>query len=218
MTDRPPVTSFDPAFRDQAPTVAVPDLTALVGSRLCHDLISPIGAIGNGVELMLMDLAEGSPELALVAESVAHANARIRFFRVAFGATGGPDQTITRGDVSGALSDMVKSGRLRVLWDSPASLSRREAKLACLGFLCLETALPQGGLVKVERGEARWTLTASGPKLRVEAALWEYLSNPMARTEVTPATVQFALLREEMARQHRRLTVEIGAPQIRMTF
>ena len=60
-----------------------PDLAALVGSRICHDLISPIGAIGNGLELFLMDTA-GGPELALITESISHAKARIRFFRVAY--------------------------------------------------------------------------------------------------------------------------------------
>ena len=56
-----------------------PDLAALIGSRICHDLISPIGAIGNGVELMMMDGTAKTPELALIAESVANANARIRY-------------------------------------------------------------------------------------------------------------------------------------------
>ncbi len=78
-----------------------PDLAALVGSRICHDLISPIGAIGNGVELVLLDAAVGGPEVTLIADSVSHANARIRFFRIAFGATGAdqPDQPRrSRGD------------------------------------------------------------------------------------------------------------------------
>ena len=58
------------------------ELAALIGSRICHDLVSPIGAIGNGVELLAMAGAAG-PEVRLIAESVAAANARIRFFRIA---------------------------------------------------------------------------------------------------------------------------------------
>ena len=64
------------------------DLVALVGSRLCHDLISPLGAIGNGVELLTMTATTLSPELQLITESVAAANARIKFFRLAFGRAG----------------------------------------------------------------------------------------------------------------------------------
>ena len=62
------------------------DLTALVGSRICHDLINPIGAIGNGVELLAMADAPPSAELALISQSVDSAMARIAMFRVAFGA------------------------------------------------------------------------------------------------------------------------------------
>jgi histidine phosphotransferase ChpT len=62
------------------------ELTSLIGSRICHDLISPLGAIGNGVELLAMSEVAKGPEMSLIAESVENANARIRFFRVAFGA------------------------------------------------------------------------------------------------------------------------------------
>ena len=52
------------------------DLAALLGSRICHDLISPIGAIGNGLELLMMDPGTHGPEMSLISESVGHANAR----------------------------------------------------------------------------------------------------------------------------------------------
>ena len=81
-----------------------PDLAALIGSRICHDLISPIGAIGNGVELLMMDGAAQTPELALIAESVANANARIRFFRLAFGANAA-HQKIARSEILSILAE-----------------------------------------------------------------------------------------------------------------
>ena len=89
-----------------------PDFSALIGSRICHDLVNPIGAIGNGVELMMMDGTAKGPELALIAESVASATARIRFFRIAFGASG--DQRIARSDVLSILSVVSQGGRLFV--------------------------------------------------------------------------------------------------------
>ena len=82
-----------------------PDFSALIGSRICHDLVNPIGAIGNGVELMQMDGAVRGPELTLIAESVANANARIRFFRIAFGASGG--QRVSKSEVLAVLSDLT---------------------------------------------------------------------------------------------------------------
>ena len=74
-----------------------PDLAALIGSRICHDLISPIGAIGNGLELLSMSGA-GGPEVALISDSVANANARIRFFRIAFGHAS-PEQGTSRSEI-----------------------------------------------------------------------------------------------------------------------
>ena len=194
-----------------------PDISALLGSRICHDLISPIGAISNGVELMLMDNVAKGPEMTLVAESVANANARIRFFRVAFGQTA-KDQRIGLAEIRGILADLARGSRTTVDWTTPADLSRRETKLAFLCMLCLETALGQGGRIVVERGETRWTLTGTAPRLRIDPTLWEALSNPQTEVEIGAAQVQFLLVPEEVARQHRRLTVELSETEIRLTF
>jgi histidine phosphotransferase ChpT len=194
-----------------------PDLAALVGSRICHDLISPIGAIGNGVELMLMDGAVKGPEMALITESVAHANARIRFFRVAYGATGA-DQRIGRNEVTSILSDMTHGGRIKVDWISPPDLPRRDVKLVFLLLQCAESALPYGGRISIERGDARWLLVATAPKMKLDTALWNCLINPAAAPDVAPAHVQFLLVPDEFTRQHRRLTAEISEAQIRLSF
>lgn len=55
------------------------DLTSLVGTRICHDLVNPLGAISNGVELMTLSGVQRSPELDLIEESIQSASARIRF-------------------------------------------------------------------------------------------------------------------------------------------
>lgn len=194
-----------------------PDLAALIGSRICHDLISPIGAIGNGVELLMMDGAARTPELALIAESVANANARIRFFRVAFGAAGS-DQRIAKGEVAGILADMTRGGRLQVEWSSPADLPRREVKLAFLLYQCLETAMPYGGRIRIELGEAGWVMTAEAPRMKIDAALWEVLTERHAPPEIAAGQVHFALVPEELARQGRRLVAELKEGMIRLSF
>ncbi|MDB5658001.1 MAG: hypothetical protein JWS10_616 [Cypionkella sp.] len=194
-----------------------PDLAALVGSRICHDLISPIGAIGNGVELMLMEGAAKGPEMALITESVGHANARIRFFRVAFGVYSA-EQRIGRSEVVSVISDITHGGRVQIVWDSPADLSRRDVKLVFLLILCLESALPYGGRVEIERNDVRWLLRASAAKVKIEPTLWERLINPAAMGEVGPAHVQFLLVPDEIARQHRRLTTELTDTEIRLSF
>ena len=194
-----------------------PDLAALVGSRICHDLISPIGAIGNGVELFVMETAMKGPELSLITESVGHANARIKFFRIAFGATG-TDQRMGSPEVKSILAGMTEGGRFAIDWQSPGDLARRDVKLVFLLILCLETALPYGGQISVSWVDARWSLRAVGPRIKIEAGLWECLIAPDATVEVGPAQVQFLLVPEEVIRQHRRLSTELTANEITLSF
>ena len=74
------------------------------------------------------------------------------------------------------------------------------------------------GRIIVDRDETRWTVTGSGPRLRIDPVLWETLSNPLAEAEIGPAQVQFLLVPDEVARQHRRLTVAISETEVRLTF
>ncbi len=192
------------------------DLTALIGSRICHDLISPIGAISNGVELLMMDRTQHSPEVALIAESVANANARIRFFRLAFGAASS-GQRIGRSEVQDILTGTTRGGRLQVGWTSGSDLPRDGARLALLLLMCAESAMPYGGRVRIVTEENRWLLEAEATKLKVDHDLWEVLSNPAAATTIGPAQVHFALVPDELARQGRTLTLTIADQVIRMT-
>ena len=194
-----------------------PDLAALVGSRICHDLISPIGAIGNGVELMLMENNASGPEMMLISESVAHANARIRFFRVAFGLCS-LDQRIGKSEVTTILADITHGTRTLLEWQSPDDLARRDVKLLFLLLLCLESAMPYGGKVTLTRTEQRWQIKANAAKMKVNPDLWDALINPAAHFEIGAAHVQFLLVPEEIARQHRRLTTELDDGEIRLSF
>jgi len=171
-----------------------PDFSALIGSRICHDLVNPISAIGNGIELMIMGGAARSPELALIEESVANANARIRFFRIAFGS--GSDRRIARGEVLSILSDMTQGARIQ----------------------CFETVMPYGGTLAVAQGADGWQITGRSSRFRVDEALWARLARPEAQTDVAPAHVQFALLPLGVADIGRRLGLERTETEIRLHF
>ncbi len=193
-------------------------LSALVASRICHDLISPIGAIGNGVELMLMDsTGTTGQEMALILESTGAANARIRFFRVAFGLSS-PDQRIGRHEVGTILDDITTGGRTQVILESPQDLTRRDVKMVFLGYLCLEGALPQGGTITLTMNNQGWHLSAHAARLRVDTNLWAGLENPDLFDDVTPGQVHFPLLMLEAARQHRRLTFTQSDSELHLTF
>lgn len=194
-----------------------PDLVALVGSRICHDLISPLSAIGNGVELLMMSGAVPGPEMALISESVTNANARIRFFRVAYGAAA-PGQGIASTEIRSILDDMTRGGRFSVDWQVAGDVARIEAKLAFLALQCLETALPYGGRVKVAADGDVWRVGAEATKMKLDAPLWSRLTEPVADAEIAAAHVQFVLFPAELARQGRSLTLQMGEGQIAMRY
>ena len=168
------------------------NLAALIGSRICHDLISPIGAISNGLELL--DLAGGAqgPEMDLIADSVGNAGARIRFFRIAYGAAG--EQKLGRAEIVSVLDDMLRGGRLKVQWAPLEPQSRAKVRLAFLALQCLETAMPYGGTVRIMAEDDVWTAIGKADKLNIDDNLWSDLGAPGTMPKITPAQVQFALL------------------------
>jgi histidine phosphotransferase ChpT len=168
------------------------ELTALLGSRICHDLISPLGAIGNGVELLAMSGIPQGPEMSLIAESVENANARIRFFRVAFGAAPS-GQVISRNEITDILAGLTRGGRLSVAWQIETEVDRRQTKLAFLCLQCLESAMPWGGRITVSRRDGGWTLVAESTKLRDLDGLWNSFDAGEENPDLAAADIQFAL-------------------------
>lgn len=192
------------------------NLAALIGSRICHDLISPIGAITNGLELLNMTGAVEGPEMDLIADSVGNAGARIRFFRIAYGAAG--DQSLGRAEIVNVLDDLNKGGRLDIQWGVLDAAPRSEVRLAFLALQCCETAMAFGGTVRVHLESGRWVVSGTADKLNVDPELWEGLSNPASAAQITPALVQFALLPELARDLNRRVTVETSDTQVTLTF
>jgi len=193
------------------------DLPALLGSRICHDLISPLGAIANGVELLLMSGAAASPEVALIAESVANANARIRFFRVAYGMASA-EQRMGRPEILSILTDVTTGSRLGFDWAVPGDVPRIEVKLAFLAMQCCETALPYGGKITFSRDGTRWRIKAAASKLKIDGNLWSSLRQMSAPADLSSAQLQFGLFVQLLHQQQRRLTLDMSATDIVIGF
>ncbi len=194
------------------------DLATLVGSRICHDLISPIGAIGNGVELMaLTGAGDTSAEMALIADSVDSASARIRFFRIAFGAAPA-GQSFPRREVLKVLSDTARGGRINYDWQPDDDASRSDVRNAFVLFQCFETAMVHGGDITITRDGPVWTLVARADRLKIDGDLWNGLTDPSAQVEHSPAQVQFALIPQVMAESGCLLTLKWTDTMITATF
>ena len=192
------------------------NLAALIGSRICHDLISPVGAINNGLELLGMSGAVAGPELELISDSVLNANARIRFFRVAFGAAG--DQQMGRAEVVSILEDISKAGRMKFQWTPTEGCSRSEVRMAFLAALCLESALPYGGVINVLNAGGNWTVVGEGRKVNVEDDLWGNLDGSSDDAKITPALVQFAMLPEAAKEAERKISYDATLEKVTIQF
>jgi histidine phosphotransferase ChpT len=186
--------------------IAQADLAQLLGSRLCHDLVSPLGAIGNGVELLEMSPEfpgiGASPELMLIAESVAAARARIQLFRVAFGQAQG-DQRVSRAGLAQLLDGFSGQGRLRVQLEAEGDFARVELRMIMLAMMCMESALPWGGTVTVVHDGGRWRLVGQSDRVKQDAPLWAWLGGDNPRTPA-PSEVHFALLAQALADANRQ--------------
>ena len=194
-----------------------PDLTALIGSRICHDLISPLGAIGNGVELLSMTGLAAGPEMALISESVENANARIRFFRVAFGAASA-EAFIGRSEIISILNGVYGNARTKVVWSVAGDQPRQLVKLAFQALQCVESALPWGGEVSISEENSRWTLDGSGERVKRDDALWAMATGGTDVVPLAASDVHFALLPLTSQQVGREVSVSSSETGISVSF
>jgi histidine phosphotransferase ChpT len=162
----------------------------LLSARLCHELISPVGAIGNGVEL----LGEDDPEfvrdaVALIGESAKKAAQRLQFYRFAYGTltagTTGPDpRELVRG--------LFDGGKVTGEWSAEASALPTEwHKLACNLAVLAAEALPRGGVVRLEaRPGGGLVVTAQGDALNVTDEVRAAIARTATADALTSRTVQ----------------------------
>lgn len=150
------------------------DLAALISSRLCHDVISPVGAIVNGLEVLEEDNDPTMRDFALdlIRKSARNASARLQFARLAFGAAGSAGAAIDLGDAEAVAKGMYQDEKVGVSWTGPRLLlPKNEVKLLLNLLIIAATAIPRGGAVAVEisGGEenAAFVLTARGMNARI---------------------------------------------------
>ncbi|PZX19882.1 histidine phosphotransferase ChpT [Palleronia aestuarii] len=191
------------------------DISALLGSRICHDLISPLGAIGNGIELLQMSGMGDSPEMSLITESVENANARIRLFRVAFGAAQ-PDQTVARREVETILSTFGSARSLEIDWQLEEALPRDMTRLIFLLLLCGESALPWGGKIAVALAGDDLRVELIADRVRNEAELWRHLATTDALLP-DASEIHFYLARQAAEAMGRTVDVELGEKRVVLT-
>src|SRR6202140_2603550 len=105
-------------------TLGALDLAALLCSRVCHDLISPVGAIVNGLEVLEEDKDEATKTFALdlIKKSARQASARLQFCRLAFGAAGSAGAQIDLGDAEKVTRGLIEDEKVKLTWHAPRAL------------------------------------------------------------------------------------------------
>ena len=170
------------------------DLASLLCSRLCHDLMSPVGALNNGIELLA---DETDPEmrekcLELLADSARASANKLKFFRLAFGAGGGFAEEIDTHEAEAALEGLFGAERrVQLGWVvGDDKLPKGPVKLLLNLALLAGDALVRGGRLDVGAetadGKIELAVRAEGPRILLDPVLRETLATGGSGGAVEP--------------------------------
>jgi histidine phosphotransferase ChpT len=183
------------------------ELAALVASRVCHDIISPVGAIVNGLEVLEEEKDESMREFArdLVQKSARQASAKLQFARLAFGASGGAGAEIDMTEAGRCAAALMEREKAELDWQVAASLlPKAQAKLLMNLLLVALNSVARGGRITVnaerQDGETVLRVVAEGDRAKLPAGVKEVIAegampNPLDAHAVQP--LYTALLAKE---------------------
>ena len=167
-----------------APAPDALELAALLCSRVCHDLISPVGAIVNGLEVLDDDPKPEDREFALdlIRKSAKTASARLQFCRLAFGAAGSAGAQIDLGDAQTMARGQLEDEKTKIVWNLPRILlAKNRVKLLLNMMVIAQQTIPRGGVLTVDgvgEGDAiGFRVAANGLNARLPQNIAEMLAS-----------------------------------------
>ncbi|MEZ5891822.1 MAG: histidine phosphotransferase family protein [Parvularculaceae bacterium] len=163
-------------------------LSALLSSRVCHDLINPVGALSSGLEVLDDPTMEGAMRDAamdLVRSGAKKAIALLSYARLAYGAAGGFGAQISLDDAKKALVDLFALTKAELKWEIGSGLAAKEnVKVLMVVAYAAADCVPRGGEVAIEGDIMNFTVTARGKKVLLNDSLVRALAGDAA--EITP--------------------------------
>lgn len=172
------------------------DLAALLCSRVCHDVISPVGAIANGLELYddpEMDDATKNTALDMVRSSAKTAAAKLKFCRIAFGAAGSAGSSIDMGEAGETAIAFVGDEKVKLDWKAPReNRPKQQVKLVLNMLLIAMASIPRGGTVTITVDGDTFCARAEGDRAKV----------PEPQGAVLAGTADFAAMDARMVQPY----------------
>jgi len=190
-------------------TTASLELASLLCSRLCHDMLSPVGALSNGLELLA---EEKDPEMRkrcmeLLEQSARISADKLKFFRLAFGAAGGFGETVAVEEPRALIDALAgNNGRVEVNWSLGVSMLPKGAVkvLLNLSHIGLD-ALVRGGTLDIgaesREGASEIVVRAAGPKIAFDANIGKALDGSLPPAELSSRTAPAWMLHQLAQRQ-----------------
>jgi len=173
------------------------ELASLLVSRVCHDLISPVGALSNGVEVLAdeNDPVMRDHAIALIAKSAEGAAAKLKLCRLAYGSMGSAGDQVSLSDARDALEGFLKDSKTRLDWRAPALLLPKDTvKLALNLAMAAMDTIPRGGILRVSADErpdgVALVAACEGPMSRVTEELKLALAGDYQLSELDGRRVQ----------------------------
>ena len=199
------------------------DLASLLCSRLCHDMLSPVGALSNGLELLA---DEKDPEMRqrcfeLLEQSARISTDKLKFFRLAFGAAGGFGEMIAVSEARALIDALVAhNARITINWSVSADALPKPAIKTLLNFALFGIeALPRGGTLhlaaelrpeQIGDGTAELVVRAAGPRIAFDATVGQALEGTLPQSELSSRTAPAAMLHELAQTLGGRMQFAIG--------
>ena len=164
-------------------------LAGLLASRLCHDLVGPLGAVDNGLELISEGGGMAEEALALALRSSKRATGRLQYFRFAFGAAG-EDASFGANEARGLVQVLIQGTEIQLDWPSAADgLPPGAARLLLNMILLAIDCLPRGGRIQVAAGADRLAVECTAPLARMTPELKSAIGGSTGLAALTARTV-----------------------------
>ncbi|MCB1481357.1 MAG: histidine phosphotransferase [Rhodobiaceae bacterium] len=171
------------------------ELAALLTSKVCHDLISPVGAINNGLEVMADESNADMHDFALdlVTKSAEQASSKLQFCRMAYGAGASAGSEIDLGEAGQVARGFIESDRIKLVWNAPAgALAKDKVKLLLNLVTIAGTIIPRGGEISVgvDTGAGTLDIAARGTNAKIPSGVTDLVAGNVPETGIDAHSIQ----------------------------